>query len=154
MLNKQKLTTLILALATYEKSLAAEDCVALLNENPDAIINQGMLQALKAELEMEIIISNEKGTKPETSQTIPDETSHKPNKLKMYKHADFEIYDATGEHQNRKVHISESDCDLHIKVDHYCINLQNYDGDFELTVEDSMQPGVEIHNLSLPVQTS
>jgi hypothetical protein len=69
MFNKQKLTTLILALSAYEKSLAAEDCVALLKENPDAIINQQMLQALTAELEMEIIITGKQDNEIKVVQT-------------------------------------------------------------------------------------
>ena len=70
-----------------------------------------------------------------------------------YKNETFEILDSTGEHESRKALITERGCDLHIKVENYTINLQNCGGDFELTIEDSNQPSIEIKNISLPCKT-
>jgi hypothetical protein len=80
--------------------------------------------------------------------------NEKKSKTPSYKNETFEILDPTGEKPSKKVFITESDCDLHIKVEHYTINLQNYDGDFELTIEDSNQPSVEIENISLPCKNN
>jgi hypothetical protein len=63
-----------------------------------------------------------------------------PNALKIaptYKNMTFDLCDATGETRNREVSVTESDCDIHIHVNKYRINLQNYNGDLELTIDDT-----------------
>jgi hypothetical protein len=71
-------------------------------------------------------------------------------KIISYKNKTFEIPNSSGEHEGRKALVTESDCDLHIKVENYTISLQNTHGDLKLTIEDSNQLGVEIENISLP----
>jgi hypothetical protein len=69
----------------------------------------------------------------------------------------YELSDATAETASRAVKIHESDCDVHIDVEHYRINLQNYSGDFELTIVDKLidaqVENEEIHNIPLPCKT-
>jgi hypothetical protein len=63
------------------------------------------------------------------------------------------ILDATGETPGRTATITESDCDVHIDVEHYRINLQNYSGDFQLTIVDKLidaqVENEEIHSIDL-----
>ena len=69
----------------------------------------------------------------------------------------FQILDATGETVGRKAVITESDCDVHIDVEHYRINLQNYSGDFEITIVDKLidanVANEEVHNIPLRCKT-
>lgn len=86
---------------------------------------------------------SKKSTKDVT--TIKDEP--------QYKNASFDLLDASGELPGRVVQVTESDFDLHIDVEQYRINLQNYAGELELTIVDknidAKVKNEEIHTLSL-----
>jgi hypothetical protein len=77
-----------------------------------------------------------------------------PNKDKpQYKNASFDLLDASGELPSRVVQVTEGRFYLHIDVEQYRINLQNYAGELELTVVDknidAKVKNEEIHALSL-----
>jgi hypothetical protein len=61
----------------------------------------------------------------------------------------LELADATCSTPNRPVELIESDYDIHINVAQYTITLQNYEGDFELSIVDKIIDN-ETHRLALP----
>lgn len=74
MFNKDELATIKLALTAFEEALPATDTRKLFEKEPNAIINQAMLNALKAKTEF--LAQLPEGVQPFELKDVNGETDH------------------------------------------------------------------------------